>query len=182
MYDGNNPTALTSQRLLSEAMNKLLAEKDYKDISVRELCERSGVSRQTFYSLFGSKENVILYELEHSSAILADAGHDDPSRAITLDEVCATYASYVARNYERLKMLVENDLTVVLRTQFYRAGITCQQSYVDITEEEREYAALYFSAGLCALTRRYVEMHEEPDEEKLAQLAYKMISGDVYRR
>jgi len=49
MYQGKNPTALTSQKLLLDALNELLAEKEFKDISVSELCSRSGVSRQTFY-------------------------------------------------------------------------------------------------------------------------------------
>lgn len=51
MHQRNNPTAHTSQTLLLDAMNQLLQMNEFKDISVSELCSRSGVSRQTFYSL-----------------------------------------------------------------------------------------------------------------------------------
>jgi AcrR family transcriptional regulator len=55
MYQGNNPTALTSQKMLLDSLNELLKEKEFKDISVSEICSHSGISRQTFYSLFGTK-------------------------------------------------------------------------------------------------------------------------------
>ena len=58
MYCGCNPTALSSQTQISEALTRLLAEKSYTKITVSELCRASGVSRQTFYSLFSSMENV----------------------------------------------------------------------------------------------------------------------------
>ena len=99
MYQGKNPKALTSQKLLLEALNELMDEKEVKDISISELCSRSGVSRQTFYSLFGTKENILLYELD------------------------------------------------------YQAMSSCRQSFVNLNEEDREYAAQFMSAGLCRSRR-----------------------------
>ena len=66
MYAGDNKTALYSQRLIADAMLTLLREKSYGEISVSDLCKTAGVSRQTFYSLFGSKDNVILFTLQNN--------------------------------------------------------------------------------------------------------------------
>ena len=63
MYNGNNKTALASQRQIAAAFTALLREKPYSQISVSAICKEAGVSRQTFYSLFSSKENIVLYVL-----------------------------------------------------------------------------------------------------------------------
>ena len=63
MYCGSNPTARLSQRQLAQAMFRLLEAKPFSAITVSELCRAAAVSRQTFYSLFDSKESVITYTL-----------------------------------------------------------------------------------------------------------------------
>ena len=130
MYQGKNPTAHTSQKLILDAMNLLLTEKEFKDISVSELSCRSGVSRQTFYSLFGKKEN---------------------------------------------------DLTDVLYTLIYQSMASCRQSFVNLDDTTREYAAQFMAAGLSRLTQKYVLEHEKPDQDELARLSYKIMSGNIYQ-
>ena len=64
MYCGSNKTALMSQELISRAMMRLIQEKPFTQISVSELCKTAGISRQTFYSLFTSRENVMVFALQ----------------------------------------------------------------------------------------------------------------------
>ena len=64
MYCGNNKTALQSQRQIAEAMMALLGQKPFSQISVSELCKIAGISRQTFYTLFTSRENVMVFTLQ----------------------------------------------------------------------------------------------------------------------
>ena len=64
MYTGDNKTAVLSQQLISDALLSILEEKAFEDISISELCKKAQVSRQTFYSLFGKKENVIAFVLK----------------------------------------------------------------------------------------------------------------------
>ena len=56
MYCGTNPTALLNQRQLAKALFQLMETKPFSAISVSELCREASISRQTFYSLFDSKE------------------------------------------------------------------------------------------------------------------------------
>ena len=180
MYQGNNQTALTSQKMLLDALNDLLAEKNFKDISVSEICSRSGISRQTFYSLFGTKEKILLYQLEQSP--FAQHDHDKENPTMTLMDSCQEYGNFVVSNYDQLKMLIDNDLMTVLNDQFFRAMSTCKQSFVNVSAEEQEYAAQFMSSGLCSLSRRYIDTHEKPDQKELTELAYKLMSGSIYRR
>lgn len=178
MYQGKNPTAHTSQELLLDAMNKLLTEKEFKDISISELCCRSGVSRQTFYSLFEKKENILLYQLNLINDTKLD--HEDDN-AMKLTDICERFGKYVASNYALLTMLIENDLTEVLYTQICQSMSSCRQSFVTLDDELREYAAQFVSSGLCRLTQKYIFEHKKPDQSELARLAYKIMSGSIYQ-
>lgn len=56
MYRGSNPTALQSQSMIIQALLALMQEEPFAKITVKAICARAMVSRQTFYSLFDSKE------------------------------------------------------------------------------------------------------------------------------
>ena len=150
MYQGKNPAALASQKLLLDALNALLEEKDFKDISVLELCRRSGVSRQTFYTLFGSKENILLYQLNLINDTVSEH-EEETGSAMELMEMCQRFGRYVTSNYAQLTMLIDNHLTGILHTMMYQSMASCRQSFVALDEETREYAAQFTAAGLCSL-------------------------------
>lgn len=63
MYTGKHKTAVKSQKLIAESFFELLQERAYYDISIKEICNKAGISRQTFYSLYGTKEDVIRFYL-----------------------------------------------------------------------------------------------------------------------
>ena len=178
MYKGNNPTAIASQKSILNSLNQLMEEKEYKDISVSELCNRSGVSRQTFYSLFGKKENVLLYQLELSYS--SERNYDDDS-VITLKETCKRYAKYVSSNYKHLKMMIENDLEEVISMYFYYAIFSCKPMFIKLNDEEREYASNFVASGLCRLTKTYIEKNKEVNSKELCKLSYKLLSGSIYQ-
>jgi len=58
-----NPMAIRSKNALSSALLKLMINKDFKDISISDITERAGLSRQTFYTNFEKKEDILLYLL-----------------------------------------------------------------------------------------------------------------------
>ncbi len=44
---------------ITDALLLLMKRKDYKDISITELCEKAGVTRMSFYRNFESKEDIL---------------------------------------------------------------------------------------------------------------------------
>lgn len=59
MYTGANPTALKSRQWIMKALIHLMMQKDYASISVKEICKQADLSRQTFYNLFSSKDDIL---------------------------------------------------------------------------------------------------------------------------
>ena len=61
MYDGNNPTALHSVEWLADALLSLMEEQDYSKITVKDICNKADLSRQTFYNFFIGKDDIIRF-------------------------------------------------------------------------------------------------------------------------
>ena len=124
MYCGRNKTALTSQRQIAEAMMRLIQDKPYAQISVSELCKEAGISRQTFYSLFDSKENVVIYELLSSHCY-------DPraccSGMVSYQDFLRSWCRYVVDNRDILSILARNHIMHCLYDSQYLtfSGCSC---------------------------------------------------------
>lgn len=61
MYQGNNATALRSQEWLCESLAKLMGVQPYASITIGAICKHADLSRQTFYNVFDSKEEVLRF-------------------------------------------------------------------------------------------------------------------------
>ena len=178
MYQGNNPTALASQKLLLDALKKLLKKKSFKDISVSELCNISGVSRQTFYSLFETKENILQFYFDRLDMTKPENANK-PS--LSLKEVCDSYARYIAENYDTLVMLIDNSALRVFYRNIYNNFISDTKSlYIDDIKD-RDYVAEFLASGLSRLAEKYISEHIKPNREELSKLAYLSMSGSVFK-
>ena len=63
----SNPTALRTQRAIKGSLRTLLTHDSFSHITVTEICQEAGVTRQAFYTNFRSKEDVftsILLEIQ----------------------------------------------------------------------------------------------------------------------
>ena len=72
MYSGKNPSALRSQQWLADSLVDLMKVKEFQYISVKEICQKADLTRQTFYQIFSSKEDVIRYVLAKDCADFKD--------------------------------------------------------------------------------------------------------------
>ena len=47
-----------TERLIRDSFHSLLAEKDFEEISIKELCEKAQINRKTFYAHYDSLEEL----------------------------------------------------------------------------------------------------------------------------
>ena len=59
-----NKTAIMNS--LENSLFELMKEKPFNDFCIRELCERAGVGRSSFYRYYSTKEDVLISLLLHS--------------------------------------------------------------------------------------------------------------------
>jgi AcrR family transcriptional regulator len=61
---GNEKRKIQSAKLICQALEQLMLNKKYDEITVIQIVEKAGVGRATFYRLFDDKSDVVLYQME----------------------------------------------------------------------------------------------------------------------
>lgn len=136
MYIGDNKTALASQRLIADALLTLLKSKSFSDISISELCKEAKVSRQTFYTLFKSKENIIIYELQSKYPFVLN-----DKDVISLQDMCYYFSLYIKTNYKFLKLIIDNGLSQILFDSLNQGFLSCSSIIPKEYEKNRDFIA-----------------------------------------
>ncbi len=160
MYEGCNKTALTSQSAIADALLSLMEEKPYTRISVSEICKSAGVSRQTFYTLFESKDNVIAFELERKYCFR-------PEEHTECRDILA--------------LLVRNDILYLLQDNLYNSFLSCSFYLPECPGRDRVYAADFLAGGLTGVARNYVQQDSTASREHLENILYSLFSGSFFR-
>ena len=91
MEKKENQRITLTKRLLQDALINLLRTTDISKISIRELCEKAGINRTTFYNHYGSQYDVLK---ELSGNFLADI-------EAALTNATAAIAFVVMKNYKK---------------------------------------------------------------------------------
>ena len=182
MYCGTNKTALSSQQQISDALVRMMTDTPFSQISVSELCREAGVARQTFYSLFSSKENVVRFALahaccpaEHADAAACEAHEQDP-----LSHTCEAYAHYVVSNREFLELLERNDIVYLLYDNIHDSVAQGCCAVVACTPTDRAIAAHYLAGGITGVVRGYVETGCSSTVDELAATLRGLLGGGLF--
>ena len=179
MYLGDNKTALYSQQLIANALLELLHEKSYGEISVSDLCKTAGVSRQTFYSLFGSKDNVILFTLKNNCRYDPET-EQTTCRSVCFRDFCIGYSRYVVEKREILELLVKNDIMHCLYDVQYESLTQCEHFINGIKGEDRLYLLDFIAVGMNSIAKTYVLTGCTADSAFLEQMMYKLFGGECF--
>ncbi len=189
MYCGSNKTALCSQRQIAQAMMSLLKEKPFDQISVCELCRLAGVSRQTFYSLFSSQENVIVFVLKEKycfetgewcdSACSGDEP-ESPLANLSVRDLCHACAEYILRNRDFIRILTVNHIDHLLDDSIYEALAECE-SFLSASDAcVRRYAAGFYAGGVSSVARCYASDGCSCALEELEDMLLTFFTGTLF--
>lgn len=183
MYQGCNKTALCSQKHIAEGFYELLREKEYSKITASEICKKSGVSRQTFYSLFSSKENIVTFILSKEYSFNPSeecncTGHP------TLAELSRGFSSFIIQKGDFIDLLEQNNIIYLMQESLY-SGFYCCNETASGSEPDgifSELAVDFVASGLTTIAKHYVKNRSKISCEQLEQLIYSLFSGDFFEQ
>ena len=176
MYQRKNKTALMSQKMISEAMLEMLEIQPFSDISISELCKRADVSRQTFYSAFGTKENVIIYELQHNCCFTPQ-NNENTCKSASFRKFCKDYSKYIIDKRKILEILVKNDMMHYLYDVQYQNFMDCGYFMRDLDDESRIYLVDFITGGMNSIAKNYVLSGCNADEKFLENIMFRLFGG-----
>lgn len=175
MYKGTNKTALASKKHIADAFLKLLHETPYSDISISAICKAAGVSRQTFYSIFESKENIILFELCFKNSFQPGAECKKPH--LSLEDLSHEYTHYIIEKQEVLTLLVQNDIIYMMHKSLSETFLNCVCFQPNLPEEQRMYAAEFVACGLFGIAKVYITEGKKLSQDELYELIHSLLGG-----
>lgn len=181
MYCGTNKTALASQRQISDALMRLIQEKPFSQITVSELCKEAGISRQTFYTLFTSRENVVVFTLQAQYCYTPHMSVPEESKACHgLRALCRGYSEYMQENQRLINTLVVNHIDYLLYDSFFDALDNCDCFLQSVDPCTRRYAASFYAGGISSVARRYAQEGCSTSADRLEELLLALFTGGLF--
>ena len=124
--------------LMDEALLLLLEKKEYEFITVKEICEKAGVNRSTFYLHYQSIDE-LLFE--------------------TIEMINKRFNSSFD-NKKIYKLIHTNPYLFIKQQAFdklYNELFSIILDKYGVIEEEKEYIFAFFSFGLVAVMQKWIE-------------------------
>lgn len=158
---------------MDEAFLALLEKKDFPYITVKEICEKAGVNRSTFYLHYETmgdllaesaqyiNERFLAYIQKDSSAFLKKLS-SCPLEELYLvtPEYLTPYLSYIQANQRLFRTGLENAATLRLDASYaglLRHVLLPILERYGVPERERAYMMAFYIQGLMAIIRRWLE-------------------------
>ena len=180
MYTGTNPTALQSQQWIAESLVALMDEKPYRQITIRDICERADLVRQTFYNLFDSKEEVLRFQLRR--CYVRQFQRFATQETVTVQDVAGAFGTVVDENEHLLSLMVENKLEPVLTEEIAQAVSLFADRFVrdPAHAEHLEYAEALLAGALAHLLLCWYKDVDPVSEEELGRLITEFLEGSLF--
>lgn len=169
---------LKTQERLQNALLELLGEKELKAITVKEICEKAGISRNAFYQHYGYKEDVYDQMVAKATERIRNAlAPVIPDETKFQQDTVRQYAKHIIEEISEVRELIyvmlKRDDGVFLRQLtdlIFGQNLTNALPFFGIedSEELRLYYE-YHSAGMAAFIIRWV-LNEDLTEEAAASL------------
>ncbi len=179
-------------RLMDEALISLLEKKNYEFITVKEICEKAGVNRSTFYLHYETMEDVlaeciayigkkVVHQFQKSQVI-------DKSRIATcpLEELLLVTPQYLLPYLQFVKenkavFLVAASQPSVLKTkeiakQLYDDLIQPILARFQIPEKERPYRLAFYLNGIGSVMMEWVKGGCQDDMEDIAHIVMECLN------
>jgi len=159
----------TVRESISQALVQLMSQRDFSEISVREIAEKAGVSRSSFYRNYRDKEEVLLdyiTQLYNASFVAHQIAPSASGRQMTHDALLPRFR-FIRRNRLFFTLLHRSGL-------LYRIFEQIQPDLMELLCGSSIALSPYHLAmcsGACAgIVRLWIENDFRESEEELARI------------
>lgn len=166
-------------QLMNTALLFLLEKKSFDKITIKEICEKAGVNRSTFYLHYESIDDLLLETVENlnhefeACFEVKPAIIDKESSIFLTKEYLIPYLNFVKKNKRILK-------TIHLKPKLFNAEKVYLKMYdkffypalnaFNVSEKEKPYIFEYFTKGVVAIIKKWIEKECEDSVDFITKL------------
>ena len=173
--------------LMDEALLLLLEEKDFDRITVKELCQKAGVNRTTFYLHYETmndlpEETVGLINERFKESLSTIPTGDLSREILTSAKYLRPYLSFIRENMRAYRVIHQKDQ--LFRSQktfesFYQSIFSPALTHFGVSESEKKYVFAFYTQGTVAIIGKWLEDNCRDDIDRIIDLIsrHTMASG-----
>ena len=183
---------------MDEALLALLEKKDFAYITVKEVCQKAGVNRSTFYLHYESMADLLAESIEYlkkqfltyfapNSVNILQRIHDCPLDELFLitPEYLAPYLRYIQEHRRLFQTAVENAATLQLedfyQRMFQHVFAPILQRY-RVPEQDHSDLMTFYLHGLMAIITQWLKQDcQDSPEHVMAVIQQCIIPHDASR-
>lgn len=176
-----------SQLLIQQACLNLLSKMEYGQITIAKICTEATVSRNTFYRIFNSKEDVlesiIKEKVEHIIDAFEETDHYDFLRPEFRDHFQSyqRYYTYWKQQQTFLSLLVTQNLFDVFYIIHERYIVNVASEHIvrvlQYTQSQKKYYYKWLSFSLACILEEWAETGFAETPEELAELTIQLYKS-----
>ena len=159
---------------LENAIFNLLKEKEYKDISISELCNKAWVSRCTFYRNYKNMDDIIYQFFMRKSKNWWETNY-----AKFLKEekyVSVSLFEYLLSLKDEILTIYQRGLSHIFEKHIFDSAINGR----NIFDKEQSYSSARVSGSIVGLTNEWVRRGMQDSPEYLAKFLNKEIEYKTF--
>lgn len=177
-----------TQKLLKDSLIELMQEKEFKNISVKDITDRADLNRGTFYlhyndtyDLLRQMQEEVLHDFQE---MINCYGHS--FKGDTLLPVLNPVINYILENSAVCRILFENDASNDFINQFHHlihenGRVIIKDLYPDADETVYTCFFEFVTYGLIGMLKHWIDSDMSLSREKLALLADSAVMGTANR-
>lgn len=163
---------LNTALLMNEAFIQLLEMKDYEYITIKELCQKAGVNRSTFYLHYESMDDLLVECIENLYRKLQEQYSQDFHLAEKISHSTISELYLFTKDYTipYLNFLKENQkafMVALNRQELFKVESTFERLYTklfepilscfQVPENEKKYITKFFLNGIHAIAIEWIK-------------------------
>lgn len=180
MYKGNNTIALKSRQWLVEALLSLIIEEPYNKITIRKICEKSDLSRQTFYNFFEHKDDIIRFWFKERYEVILN--NYEASKDLEINDLTIIFSDFLESNSEILKCLIDQGLENIIADEIAESIPLFASKIIDKVEKTDtcKYINAFLSGALTQTIICWFKDEKKLSRAELSDLLSNILSGNYY--
>lgn len=172
MNDPQNRYFKTAVRM-DEALWELLEQKDLSYITVKEICEKAGVNRSTFYLHYETFDDLFSESLEYMNRQFLSYFTQESKSIVarlhtcSLEELCLVtpeyltpYLRYIQEHKRLFQAAIKNSATMRLEDTYgrmFRDVFAPILERYQIPEQDRKYLMAFYIQGLMGIVAEWLK-------------------------
>ena len=177
-----NPIALRSKKRLTGALDTLMRQKPYREITITELCGEAGLSRPAFYQNFGRISDVLERLISEKMAeAIANVDFGTPGSARDLALACLDILDY---SPDFIAVLVRNELTRPIAVELAER-LSGDERFISSlgefpNEQSSRFTAAFVAAGISIALAIWLEESDVMTrDEALEMIVFALKGGSL---